>query len=374
LLKVNLNAAVLKQDQRAYMIHPGKGYHLFAPFFGKGVIAPDLPELIIPDGKKPSKIKNIDAQIVRARALRDWLSLNSTEREKTEVSTKLTDYESTNTRRFHEAYKEHLTLILWQLPKGTVVFVPNVDLAGNGFFCELESRKAARVQFNGAREAKRFRYLGRPVKNIKSVSMRLIPPEILASKTRQSVVTKLDSYESERIFRLYYGSYSMIGGMTQVEVDIPTKLFRPADANVISGLANLMEDNLQKFERGEINATTFVDALFLAFDDAELQIHARLNSEGILQLAAKSISPMLFSVFIAISATHTPQQVVAEIRAHTVNVMNSKCPDDDQYPRLIEERLYGILDMMAENEIVEVCERTKDFLERTGASTDATLE
>lgn len=365
------------------MIHPGKGYHLFAPFLGHGVVSPDMPELSVKDGTDPEKDKTIDTQIKRARVLREWLDLKESERQDTEYSTQLGDYVGDERRRFHDSYVDNISLILWGLPEGTVVFVPNSDLSGQGFFCELEDPKKERKKFKGVGKAKDFHYLGRPVRNIKRVPMRLVPPEILKSKTRQSIVTELDDNLSERVYRLYYGSFSMLGGVTQVEVDIASKIFRPADAAILSGVANVFEDNLQKLERGETTATDLVDALFIAFDEAELMLHARLNSPGIVQIAAKSITPMLLSVLIALAGNASAEEIANEADARmrggdnaelSVNVSNTKCPEDDQFPRLIEERLFGILDMMGEEEIARVCERLEQFKQRTHATTDAVVE
>lgn len=383
MISVDLRAAVLEQGQPAYMIHPGKNYHLFAAFLGQGVVAPDLPLLSIPDGMNPRSHKSLETQIVRARGIRDWLAMNSTQRAETEIKVPLSDYADQKVRRYHDSYVDHMNSILWDLPEGSVIFVPNSDLAGTGFFCELESRMLPRKRFVGSREAKRFEYLGRPVRNIERVPMRFVPPEILDSKTRQSVVTQLDEELSERVFRLYYGSFSVVGGVTQVEIDIPSERFRPVDATVLSGVANVMESNLQRFEAGEMEATDFVDALFLAFDEAELQLHARLNSPGIVQIAAKSVTPMLMSVLVCLSGHATAQELADEAAARAqdnapavraINLTNSKCPLDVECPRLIENRLFGILDMMGEDEIARVCERVEQFKQRTGATTDAQVE
>lgn len=380
---VDLQTAILEQKQRAYMVHPGKGYHLFSPFLGHGVISSDLPELIVPDGTSPRDSGNIDSQVNRARALRDWLDLNEAERRTTEYSVALGDYVEQEKRRYHDSYIDNTALILWDLPEGTVVFVPNSDLSGHGFFCELGAPDEPRKVFLGAGKAKAFKYLGRPVYNIKRVPMRLVPPEILEAKSRQSVVTELDGGLSERVYRLFYGSFSMKEGVTQVEVDIPGAIFRPADAAILSGVANLVEDNLQKLERGERTATEFVEALFLAFDESELMLHARLNSPGVVQIAARSVTPMLLSVLLALSGEVSAQEIADEARmraqgetrgALSINVKNTKCPEDEEFPRLIEDRLFGILDMMGEEEIIRVCDRLGEVKERTQANTDAVVE
>lgn len=380
---IDLRTAVIEADRCAYMVHPGKDYHLFGAFLAHDVIAPDLPELTLKDGVSPITQSGLDLQIKRARELRDWLALSEADRKKSPYTKKLTDYANLDKRRYHDSYRDNANLMLWELPEGAVVFVPNSDLAGQGIFCELGSPQASRKTFKGAGKARDFNYLGRPVRNIQRVPMRFIPPEILEAKSRQSIVTELNDELSERIFRLYYGSFSVVGGVTQIEVDIPSASFSPADAAVLSGVANLFEDNFQKFESGELNATKFVDALFLTFDEAELQLHARLNSPGIVQIAAKSMTPLLVSAFMALSGVATAKEIhheaqsrsaVGSAATQSVNVINTSCPKDKQFPRLIEERLFGILDMMGEDEIERVCERFDQLKKRTNATTDAIAE
>lgn len=371
MIRVDLNAAYIPADQKTFMLHPGKNYHLFGAFLNHGAVSSDLPNLELQNGRDPLGVANINTQIIRARALRDWLALSEDGRQQTEVRTQLADYADESTKRFHDYYREQLQDILWNLDKGTVLFVPNRDLGRLGFFCELEAPNMARVKFNGPGAAQNFLYTGRQVKNIKQVPMRLVPPEILEEKNRTSILTELDSELSERIFRLYYGTFAIENGTCQAEIEVPSENFRPADATVLSALANVLEDNLQKLEREELQPTEFLDSIFLAFDEAELQLHARLNSEGVVQIAARSVTPLLASVFLSLVGVASAQQILDETATRTLTIENSQCPEDDQYPRLIEERLFGIVDMLGEDQITLICDRVQELRERTGASTQA---
>jgi len=373
MFRFDLKTPVVPEGQRVYMLHPGKNYHLFKKFIDNECISTDLPNLKLKDGVSPKAVRSLDAQIKRARALRDWLALSANHRKREEYSLKLDDYSVDPTRRFHESYKETLTQVLWDLPAGTRIFVPNPAFNKDGFFCELKNATEERIEFNGPRVARDFTYVGRPVRNIQSVSMRLVPPEVFENKSRTTILTELDYHESEKLFRLYYGSFSIPGSLTQTEVDIPSEVFRPADANVINGLANFLEENLQRLERGETKATSFYDALFLAFEEAELQIHARLNSKGIFQIAAKTVAPALLALFISVPATMSDDAFAKILKQRNVEVENTSCPDDKEFPRLIEDRLYGIIDMLGEKDISDICKRVRDFKKRTGAKVGSTL-
>lgn len=371
MLSFDLKTPVIPEGQKLYILHPGKSYHLFEAFKATQSVAADLPNLELPDGLSPLSADDIDTQIVRARALRDWLSLNSEERKRQEFSLDIDIYKDAPSRRFHDSYKETLDEILWGLDATTRIFVPSPFLDRDGFFCELEPARRKRVKFEGPRSARNFFYTGRPVSNIRNVPMRLIPPEILEEKSRNSVLTELDFQKTERMLRLYYGSFSIENSLTQTEIVIPQEIFRPADANVVNALANLLEENLQRLDKGATEAADFYDALFLAFDESGLQIHARLNSKGVHQVAARTIAPFLLSFFIGLPSDLSAEDAASQIVAHEVEVTNSECPDDEDYPRLIEERLFGIVDMLGEKEVSNICRRVKEFGSRTNAKVNS---
>tara|TARA_E500000318_G_scaffold110041_1_gene124470 strand:+ start:1020 stop:2129 length:1110 start_codon:yes stop_codon:yes gene_type:complete len=356
------------------MLHPGKNYHLFDRFIETNSVSADIPNISFPNRKAPNSIPTIDSQISRARALRDWLSLNSSERKRTDYSVALSDYENVEPRRFHESYKATLQRLLWELPENTPVFVPNPGLNNDGIFCELCSSTQDRVEFSGLSPADNFTYLGRPVRNVRKVPMRLIPPEVLDQKSRTSVITDLTFSQSEKMLRLYYGTFSILGKVNQTEIDIPSEIFRPADANIVNAIANFLEENLQRLERGETTPADFIESIFFAFDEAELQIHARLNSPGILQIAAKTVAPALIAFFMAMPNTMSAQEMASEIASKNIEIVNSSCPNDDDYPKLIGDRLFGIVDMVGEDNISDICMRVKEFKKRTGATVNSKIE
>lgn len=377
-IRIDLASPVIKADQPVYMLHPGKGYHLFGGFLANSTIATDLPNLDLFDGLSPNRAENIDAQISRSRAMRDWLNLNESQRASTIVDLDLKKYLTESKRRYHDSYIENLVEILWNFPTGTVVFVPSPDLSMSGFFCELKPNTENRVKFKGNGAARDYTYLGRPVDNIKKVDMRLIPKEILDSKSRQSVITELDGTLSERMYRLYYGSFIISGGIHQIEVDVPSDTFRPGDSNIVNALANMIEDNLQKsFDPAvapKTGATSLEDAAFMAFDGSELQMHARLNSQGVLQIAAKSITPLLVSIILSLGTQASSQEIFDALKNTQITVENSRCPMDKDFTKSVEKGFYSVIQMMGEKNVADICRRVTQLRDRTKVTTDTRVQ
>lgn len=156
MITFDLKTPIVSADQPFYMLHPGKNHHLFDKFIEHQCVSMDLPNLEIEDGVSPSKEKTIDELIHRSRAIRDWLAQNSEVRKSTEVPLELDEYRVDKPRYFHESFKETLTTILWDLPEGTQIFVPNPALYKDGFFCELQGNREDRVRFSGYRYSDQF--------------------------------------------------------------------------------------------------------------------------------------------------------------------------------------------------------------------------
>lgn len=377
-IHIDLASPVIKLDQPVYMLHPGKGYHLFGGFLANEALATDLPNLDIIDGIAPVRAMNLDAQISRGRELRDWLALNEAQRNVTKFDVDLNTYLNKPKRRYHDAFTDNLQEVLWNLPTGTVVFVPAPDLSMKGFFCELKSNTAPRISFKGQRSAREFTYLGRPVEYLKLVDMRLIPVDVLDAKSRQSVLTKLDSNLSEQMYRLYYGSFIIKGGIHQIEIDVPSSTFRPGDSNIVNALANMVEDNLQKLSASNgshtIPATSLEDAAFMAFDGNELQMHARLNSKGVLQIAAKSITPLIVSIIISLGSEASAGEIFDALSNTQITVVNSRCPTDTALTKDVEKGLYSVIEMMGETSTADVCKRVTQLRDRTKVTTDTRIQ
>ncbi|NVJ92479.1 MAG: hypothetical protein HWE34_12515 [Methylocystaceae bacterium] len=374
MLHFDLNIPVIPAGQNVYMLHPGKNYHLFDRFKEYSCVSADLPGLDLLDGKSPALSERIDMQIRRARAMRDWLAMNAHDRKKNTYETDLDEFAKEDPRRFHNSYKETLIDLLWTIPAGTPIFVPSTSMLKKGFFCELGKASAPRVTFNGERSAKDFVYTGRPVVNIKQVDMRLVPPDVLEEKNRNSILTELDFESSEKMLRLFYGSFAIQGDLIQTEINIPSDVFRPADANIINGFTNYLEENLQRLENGVIDPADMLSSFFMAFDEAELRIHARLNSKGVVQVAAKTVAPYLLAFFLAIPEGLATEEIVRELANNNFQVSNSKCEADVETPRLIKERLFDIVSMFGEDQVIDICNRISELKARTGASVKAVLD
>ena len=154
-IKIDLRIRTLGSDHKAYMIRSGKEYHLFGRFIEKEAVAPDLPELSITDGMAPLDDPTIDDQIKRARALREWAMLPYS-RSDVKPTTDLEFYGDQLKKSHHRMFVNTAQHVLWEVPTGSLIYVPNPSFLGDGLFGEVVSPSENRPRFLGERRMKAF--------------------------------------------------------------------------------------------------------------------------------------------------------------------------------------------------------------------------
>ena len=225
------------------MIRSGKDYHLFRRFIETEAVAPDLPELDIPDGVAPHVYDEIHQQIKRARALREWAVLPY-DRTETMPPLDLWSYEDVHIRPHHGMYVNAAQNILWTIPEGALIYVPHPSFLGSGLFGEVVSPKGRRLRFRGSGRTADFSFQGRRMRNVRRLPMKKLSSRLLEIKKYRVGVTQLSREDTLSLYRQYYGDFEIYGGVTQAEVRTTKDYFSPADATILSALANMVQWNL----------------------------------------------------------------------------------------------------------------------------------
>ncbi len=140
ILRIDLRSRILSKDHKSHMIRSGKEYHLFGQVIEHSAVAPDLPELAIPNGQAPIYTDDFENQIKRSRALRDWAMLPA-ERSEPKPSIAVEDYQDKPIRQKHGLYANSAQDVLWTIPTGSLIYVPNPGFLNDGLFGEIVARK-----------------------------------------------------------------------------------------------------------------------------------------------------------------------------------------------------------------------------------------
>lgn len=299
LLHVDLATRTLPDDPKVFFVRPGAHYHLFDQFVAKSAIAPDTPFLETLDGQG-LKVANRDAQMLeRARVLRIWGEAPSAKRgprPSTDLDAYRTFLEDRGPRMARTKLRNAAQKVLWEIPEGSLIYVPSSSLSNDAMLCEMGSRTAPRVSFNGSGKRQRLTYLGRPVRNVRLIPMRFFPREVTEPQGTQRAVFEFYGYAEQRILRTYYQDYQ-VGDMTSV-VGLGNKADR-FDARIAAQIIALAMSIQHHAETGEFIHPK--EMLFGSQAFAAPELHARVNSaDGQVQLEGRgSVQHVLKTFLIA---------------------------------------------------------------------------
>lgn len=73
-LEIDLQLPILPKNHPVIMVRPGKRYHLHQSFLETKAVSPDFPFLKLPDQVNPIQAANLQKQLGRAMAFRDWMN------------------------------------------------------------------------------------------------------------------------------------------------------------------------------------------------------------------------------------------------------------------------------------------------------------
>jgi hypothetical protein len=71
---LDLGFRVVRPDQEIFIVFPGQNYALYSYFFTQQHIFPELPALDLVPKKRISEERDLDAKLLRSRAIDAWYS------------------------------------------------------------------------------------------------------------------------------------------------------------------------------------------------------------------------------------------------------------------------------------------------------------
>lgn len=329
--KIKLDHPVLPVNHQVWIVRPGADYRLFKAFKSSSAIAPDIPLLSLTDGVAAAATQNLDKQVRRGKAWRDWERDGSPP--ENSPSRSLGDYALADDGGVSDTRLRNVAIqILDTIPEGALVFVPGHALSDDALLGVAAKPSDPRVpvvrEWRGDRELK---FLGRSLLNPITIPMRLLPSEVTDLRKNRGIVAGIidDNYARIRLYREYYQSFTIEGGDAYAQ-------FRGGDApfpaGAVGSLVTLMrfaiEVRMEEEEaRAAGRAVQQVDAARIAqlawATNDDLLIHARVNSPfGRVTFQSTKSAIFAATAFAALAILNADAQVIQDLANNAAQVEN----------------------------------------------------
>lgn len=377
MVTVDLKTKILPQGHGVYMVRPGTGYHLLNAFNANQAIAPDLAFLDVPQGERPRDFDGMEAQVKRARAFADWVQTEDS-RALPQPPRTLADYQDTETPHRLAMYRNTADEILYSLPKGSLIFVPNPNFTQAAMVGELAGAEEDRITFNGTGYRGEFEYQGRRLHNVKMLPMRKLPKELYPPMQRRIWIHKYVGRETELLYRQYYGDFEILGRKAVTEIEVTGQRVYPQDLSIIGALTTLIDQNLARRAAGDPDTLSILEAVFLPPDPAEGPVvHANLGSSGnvLVESVVRRAAPVL-KVIVILALGYTGGEIWDMVQTDNLQITNSLALAGAGQDNLAETQqlTYDFVRSTGRESLKQIVELVRDFHDRTGGNVDATVD
>lgn len=357
------------------MIRPGSGYHLRQAFSENKAVAPDLAGLDIANGTRPRDANNIESQVKRARAMSEWVKTEETRSEQM-PSSRIEDWAGGEKPHRLNMYRNTADEILHQLPKGTLIYVPNPNFIEKAMFGELVGPDEDRVKFNGTGHHSQFVYLGRKLTNVKFLPMRKLPKAFFPPMKKRNWTFEMDTRSAELLYRQYYGDFEIVGRKSITEIEVTKSRVYAPDLAIVGAVTNLVDQTIRRLEAQDAEMVSLLDVVFLAPEDDAPVIHANLGSQGeVLVEAVRRHSARVVKILLALAVVYTGHEIWHMVENNQLSLANTQAIQGVGVEDLAETQqlTYDFVRSTGRLSLNDIVERVREFHDRTGGNVDAKI-
>ena len=378
------------------MVRPGAGYRLARAFREASAIAPDVPLLNLPNGTLAANADDLDAQVRRGRAWRNWEKKGS--RPERRPSTSAGDYRIAEDDGIsHTRARNTIFQIFDAIPEGALVFVPGASLGDDALLGTAAAPTAARVPVVRSWGEKQLTFQGRSLLNARRVPMRLLPPEITDRRKNRGIVASRISQTGQndqkgrdariRLYREYYNSFAIDGGDAYAQFRGGDAPFPAAALDNLSTLMRYVIEAKVEGEKAEAEDRDVapIDAMRLASlvwsTDKDLLIHARVNSP-FGRVTFQSARPAIYAAiaFVSLAMLDADAQVLNDLASGAAQVENvcqepaSIAAGARDQADTVGQTLYDFYAIFGAETCEQVLKVTREAVEASRGEVDAEAE
>lgn len=387
--KIKLDYPVIPQNHQVWIVRPGADYRLLKAFKNSSAIAPDVPLLALKDGVAAAATQDLDQQIRRGKAWRDWEKDGS--KPEQNPSRSVGDYVLALDDGITHTRLRNVTIqILDTIPEGALVFVPGASLSDDALLGIAAKPSDKRVVVTRQwREDRELKFLGRSLLNPVTIPMRLLPTEVTDLRKNRGIVAGNidDKYARLRLYREYFQSFAIEGGDAYAQ-------FRGGDApfpaGAVGSLVTLMrfvievrleEEEARAAQRPvqQVSAARIAQLAWTTNDD--LLIHARVNSPfGRVTFQSVKYAIFAATALTALATLNADAQVIQDLANNAAQVENvcdslsSVTEAAQDQADEVRQTLYDFYAIFGAQTCAQVLEALRETVEKTQGQVDAEAE
>lgn len=373
---LDLRFRVIGPEQQVFIVFPGQNYGLYESFVIQSCIFPELPSLDLLPGKLMTEQPDLDAKLLRSRAINAWYS--GGKKDETRPPRLLSDYKDRRAPKWLPNTLGVLAGFFERAKKGDLVVVPPGSvfsrvLIGEILDDEFQEITVPQVWEREKVPARRVRWLATPLRGDCSVDLQRRFPS-------PNTVRTLERTARAEIYSLAYGSYSIEDSFT-AKFDVTSADFSTRDDyhlqqffNVVAAISQYLESKQSSRGNGNtepdgsvVVAKNLDEIIALLTDDAYVPVLSiNINSPGSLALSCAKIVPLVVAGVLAL-AVLDPETTWKALAQNKVVVQNSESSSiGDKCTAQVGDEVLEQLKLMGYDRWKEVCKQVQQIQLSTG--------
>lgn len=365
---VDLNASIIDKNRQVYVARPGRRYSLYLDFLEQSVVFPELPGLDLDRSKPFKEQEDLDAKILRAREIQQWIRRPS---ESEPPNRELEIYREKAGGRGLSQLRGIVAGYFDRMAVGDLVVVPPSSFSQDALIGELTTGpdkiiSAYTKQYDGET------FDGRSVRWLARIPKKKLPASMLDALEKPIALYILEKSLRDVIYEAAYGNYidmSRDDFTFSSRFSVSNAEYTTQDDLRLLAFLNIVAANLSSADRSGVSQDIFA-ALTLDLGEYAPDLRTNINSPGFLTLFSRKGTPIVAAVLFSLAVSVGAAAVDS---GGTVMIGNSKAQPGDACTALVAERALRTLELLGLDSWPLACEAARKAADAAGITTTTTV-
>jgi hypothetical protein len=364
--EADLNTRIIPKDREVYVARPGRSYRLYREIVKDRVVVADLPFLDFKKGVPIRKQLNLDARILRSRALRSWYRRK---RVGDTPSRDLDDYVGKTDRSVHQL-RGILLGYFEKLKIDDLVIVPPSAYSQQAMVGEVTGAAEAYIRVRVPRLYGGDPLTGRRVTWLAGIEKRRLPTPILDTLEKPNALFLLARQLRPTIYETAFGAFVDLSTREPdyiARFDVKNKNYTTSSDIFLQTFFNAVASNQKAIDSGKATKG-FREAAFEDLGIYAPELRTNVNSPGFLTLVSKKTTPLVASALLAL-AVNIGADAPTLAQEGKITLGNSQAPAGDECTASVWKDTLDQLKLLGlAKEWPQACEIAKLATEKSGVT------